>query len=190
MRFAVVYRAVCTALTVVSLSSCGGGLNCPIDPPSCCYDQLFGCGTFDLPFGCTCESYGINSAARASRALQTPMNDSINGAWRGVFVREQSSCAGLPETLRGGIGVSGSRRSVRVAVPGYGVLRGTRYSTGFKASGFFAPFSPLCRGKVQVTFDRNDTTSASVRAAMSYSCGRRSICSARYAGQLVLERGF
>lgn len=172
-------------MIILSLASCGGGLNCPIDPPACCSNVLFGCGTFDLPFGCECSQWGFGRSVPPQR-LSGPITRGadLSGSWRGPLNRTTSSCAGLPRTVRGAVAVTTTGQRVTVAIPGYGNLRGTTRATGFSASGALYPFTPLCRADVNTDFTRKNATTNTVRTSLVYTCGRTRVCSAQYVGEM------
>ena len=65
-------------VTAFALTGCeGGGGVCPWQRPSCCDNNLFGCGPFDLPQGCSCGDYlsrsfqGIPLSAKASSSRRS-----------------------------------------------------------------------------------------------------------------------
>jgi len=170
-------------LFIVVLSGCGGGFNCPFNPPQCCYNVLFGCGPFDIPFGCECSSYGLARVAPAKSAM-TFAGATVDNVWNGTLSRQSSSCPGLPKTLRGKVVVKTTGRRISITVPGYGVLRGQRRGRVYRATGSYAPFTPTCKGIANVTVNPNGRLRAGIGASMTYSCGAAPLCSARYNGAL------
>lgn len=176
-------RYLVAIATMCVLSGCGGGFNCPFNPPQCCYNVLFGCGPFDIPFGCECSSYGLARVAPA-KAPAMFAGAKVDNVWNGELTRRSSSCPGLPKKLRGKVVVKTTARRITVTVPGYGVLRGQRRGRDYRATGSYAPFTPTCKGKATVTVSPRGRSRAGVSAAMTYGCGERSLCSARYNGAL------
>ena len=168
------------------LAGCGGGFNCPFNPPQCCYNVLFGCGPFDIPFGCECSSYGLARVAPAT-APATFAGKKVSDVWSGALSRKRSSCPGIPATLRGRVVIKTTGRRIAVTVPGYGVLRGQRRGRVYRAKGAYAPFTPTCQGTATVTLAPQAGRRAGIDAVMSYGCGETNLCSARYRGSLAKE---
>ncbi|MFM1847809.1 MAG: hypothetical protein RL417_1283 [Pseudomonadota bacterium] len=168
------------------LSGCGGGFNCPFNPPQCCYNVLFGCGPFDIPFGCECSSYGLARLA-PKRSPATFAGKQVDNVWSGSISRQRSTCPGLPKTLKGRVVIKTSGRRITVTVPGYGVLRGQRRGRVYRARGSYAPFTPTCKGEAVVTLNPLAKSRSRVKSAMSYGCGETKLCSARYVGSLERE---
>lgn len=160
------------------VTGCGGGLNCPFDPPNCCYNQLFGCGPFELPFGCDCASYGLARTSPAALGAATP-----DGAVRaGDVARVSSSCPGAPKRVRGNLKIHAGRSAITVRVPGYGTLRGVRRGSVYVARGSYAPVTPTCRARVRATLEPTDRASMRISVRVGYGCGRVELCAARYVG--------
>ena len=175
-------------LISVLLSGCGGGLNCPADPPACCYNQLFGCGTFDLPFGCECSAYGLGSATLASSTKQpkilaaTPAY-SVSGRWGGKLLEESSSCAGTLPFVSGVAQVRERSGKVRVSISGYGTLRGSmRGRRGFSATGIYELALTGCEAHIALNLKASGVATGDVVANMELYCGSVPICEAQYRG--------
>jgi len=167
---------------------CGGGLNCPIDPPSCCYNQLFGCGTFDLPLGCECEDYGLAFARigfRASPAKQLSSTPSgrMSGIWSGMLEQTSSSCLGAPAEIGGVIKVRERGDKVTVSVPRYGKLRGTkRGRRALKVSKSIKDPLAICSAQVSATLKGSKPGVAAARANVEYGCISGISCTIDYSG--------
>jgi hypothetical protein len=169
----------------------GGGFNCPFNVPSCCYDSLFGCGTFDLPEGCSCSQYGFYSKENIS-ALQyfspapKTASKNLSGTWRGNLKKQSSTCRALPAKVDGIVRIYDNPTSVSVAVPGYGTLRGGKSNTrGFKANGKYSSYFLACRADVSTVFTKSSFSRGTLQANVEYVCGGRVSCTAQYKGTIT-----
>jgi len=187
MGYKYVLNALVTLFISLSLVGCNGGLNCPIDTPSCCDNVLFGCGVFDLPFGCSCDQYGrflsTNVAAlkSVSAAKSTP-SPGLNGNWSGILRRSSASCSGFLQEARGMLHVTtGKKRTVNVLIPGYGTLKGRRLTGGYRVSGTYSLPRSSCRANIVAKFKKTRNAAGNISARIFYSC-RAYTCSVKYAG--------
>lgn len=180
-------RRYLIVLALTILAGCGGGLNCPVDPPSCCYNQLFGCGTFDLPFGCECSAYGLGSATLAAskqhKILAATPAYSVSGRWAGKLLEESSSCAGTLPFVSGVAQVRERAGKVRVGISGYGTLRGSmRGRRGFSATGIYELALTSCEAHIALNLKASGVATGDVVANMELYCGSVPICEAQYRG--------
>jgi hypothetical protein len=174
------FKSLVLIVLLSQLAGCGGGLNCPFDPPECCYNQLFGCGPFDLPFGCECSAYGLARSGAVSAAKAR----SKEGGWLGELTRMASSCPGSPQRVKGYLEIKARRRAISVRVPGYGTLRGIRRGGRYHVKGSYAPVTPTCSAKVRALFESRSDLAASLTVRVGYGCGGVELCSARYTGTI------
>lgn len=168
-------------LLMLTVAGCGGGL-CPIDVPDCCRNVVFGCGPFELPFGCSCSDYGYPFTTQSKRVV-LPAAVAPETVWNGTLKQRNSSCPGLPDVLKGNLQIFTSSRGVQITVPGYGKLYGQRRSNRYVASGSYSPFT-ACIGKTRVKMAASKERKAHTSVAMSYHCNGRRVCSAQYDGEL------
>jgi hypothetical protein len=167
-------------ILLLFLSGCGGGLNCPIDPPNCCYNALFGCGPFDLQFGCECADYGLSvpeiSYSRVNEAA---------AIWFAKLTQEKSSCLAAPKKISGNLKITESKRSVRIEVPGYGVLHGKGSAKlGYKLSGQYKIPLSTCSAKITGAYKKNSSNRAMLNTVVSYTCLFAPTCQTSYRGML------
>ena len=184
---------------VIGIAGCdsgNGSLGCGGSTPSCCYDSLFGCGTFDLPFGCSCSFYGLyfKEGKALPKALASTTN--LNGTWSGMMKRTASSCPALLPEVVGTAQVRESHGKVTVRASTYGRLTGTAHGKGYVVSGKYLPSSSqsssqslsqsssMCSAQVRVSFTRRSSYAGIARATINYSCDSKPICSAIYNGAL------
>ena len=145
-------------LGAIGCTGGGGGGFCPFNIPSCCYDTLFGCGTFDLPAGCSCSDYGYMARVNtknlfpskpATRSLR--VKGDMTGTWSGILNQKSKSC--LMFTLKQVNGVASIRdqkRSVFVTIPGYGRLTGRKNGKVTSAMGSYNG-KLLCSSSIAVS---------------------------------------
>jgi len=173
---------ILATITIVTLGGCGG-LGCPLDVPDCCRNVVFGCGPFELPFGCSCSSYGYSATAGAKITAASVFP--TQNLWKGSLRQQSSSCLGLEKSIQGNLQLTTSSRRVKITVPGYGVLRGHRRNREYRAVGSYKLFgSCVGRARLKLTAAQQGESFASV--AVVYQCGGKSLCSAKYHGALKL----
>jgi len=172
------FKSLVLIVLLSQIAGCGGGLNCPFDPPECCYNQLFGCGPFDLPFGCECSAYGL---AR-SGAVAPAKARSKEGGSLGELTRMASTCPGSPQRVKGNLEIKARRRAISVRVPGYGTFRGIRRGGRYRVKGSHAPVTPTCPAQVRASIEPRTDSSAAFKVRVGYGCGAVELCSARYVG--------
>jgi hypothetical protein len=175
-------------ISLLSLGCAGGGGFCPINIPSCCYDTLFGCGTFDLPAGCSCSDYGYMSRVDAQKAFGSSnkrsftSNRGLSGTWSGIIQKENDSCGSFLKKVNGVVRIHQTPRKTSVYVPGFGSLKGARQSRGFRASGTYRPFMSSCKANVAVKFTTQKRGIAATQTTVSLACPGVNRCSATYTG--------
>lgn len=182
-------RSVCLGVLFSSLVSCGGGFNCPIDPPSCCYNVLFGCGLFDLPGGCSCDDYGLGfrtglvTRGAASNANAVP---GLAGTWRGTLARQSTTCSYALPKVSGGIKINSRGDSLRLSVPGFGDLFGSR---GKNVRANRAALQGMyrrgnCLADVRANLSTRRAGLSEARVKVTLACGRADVCRSLYSGVL------
>ena len=190
-----------TILSFTMIGCSGGGLSCPFNIPSCCYDALFGCGTFDLPSGCSCSDYGFLSRASARKEIVAQQNDpvlkrhlrslsvnqkatNLSGAWSGVFNKQSSTCAGIVKQVNGVVSVKDINNKVSITVPGFGTVSGRKISNRSNVSGSYrVPFTS-CKASVAVRMQQVGSGIVTASSSMTYSCGAAVQCQAVFSGTL------
>ena len=160
-----------------------GGLDCPLDPPSCCYNTLFGCGTFDLPDGCSCSQYSFLSARR-NKLLSTTVSPGVSGLWNVNLKRTSSMCPLLQRNFRTLVRTHERKGLVSVAVPGYGKLRGRMQGKGYTASDRSTFPLTRCSAEISTKFKSTGTGVGKATAQIKYSCPTGYKCSAQYEGSM------
>ena len=172
------------------LAGCNNGLDCPIDPPSCCYDALFGCELFDLPMGCSCSQYGFvtaNAKQSLTSAASTASQKSpgLSGSWSGVLSQNSSSCPGFLPKVSGLVKVRTQKNSVKITVPGYGTLKGkARTRNRLTASGKYTEPLSSCKAEVTVSIASARAGLGRVGSKVKLDCGRALQCSSQYVGMM------
>ncbi len=175
---------------VLLCAGCEGGIDCPIDPPACCENVVFGCGLFDLPQGCSCSQYGLAytklppaplTAAVAPRSV----SPGLSGNWSGILQRGATTCSTLPAALRGSVRVAERKGIVNVTIAGYGQLRGKTTTAGYSVTGRYSvPFSS-CSAKLATKFTTLRRGTGKAQVQIDYSCSKsKYACSAQYRGTL------
>ena len=170
----------------VFIIGCDNGVNCPIDPPSCCYNALFGCGTFDLPQGCSCSQYGLfRSYPAANYPRRSAISGSLSGAWQGQLDLVTSTCQGAPPLISGALNISERSGRITVTVPFYGTLRGARTRSGFRVTGEYAPLLSSCKISVRASYASRSKRSGRLVTAVENRCPfTATACSVAYQGTL------
>jgi hypothetical protein len=176
------------AFSLFSLGCSGGGGFCPNNIPSCCYDTLFGCGTFDLPAGCSCSDYGymsrvdVEKAFGSSKQRNVRSSSGLTGTWSGILKKNTDSCGSLLKQINGVVRIHQTPRKTSVYVPGFGSLKGSRRARGFRASGSYRPFLSSCKANVTVNFISQKRGIASTQSTVAIACPGTYSCSATYKG--------
>ena len=172
-------------LIAVSLiaGACTGGIDCPINPPECCYNVLTGCQLFDMPQGCSCSDYGL-SYHRVGLALGSSRG-ALSGQWSGILQRKTASCTWMKSRIMGSIAISDQNGRISARIPGYGTIRGRSNSRGCTAAGSYRPLL-FCAANVRTNFVSTGSGVGRLDAAVDYSCGGKTRCTAAYSG--VMQR--
>jgi hypothetical protein len=184
-------RLIVLAIVVSFLTSCGGGLNCPFNRPSCCDNALFGCGPFDLPEGCSCGDFfggSLRSRFTVKQGRFVPMSvESAGGKWRVSMQRRSSTCAGLRSSLVSNVKISQTSNRIVLQAPGVATLRGTRSGNTVTASGQYTPMLILgCNAQITSEMKLTSATTADVTGSVNMNCRRAAnSCNARFSGKAV-----
>lgn len=170
-------------ICLVLLVGCDGGVDCPLDPPACCYNSLFGCGTFDLPQGCSCSRYGLSRSLPRRASLSRTKVVSLGGVWRGTLTKASSSCRNVLSQVRGSYRVTERSGRVVVTIPGMGTLSGRRTPGGFVATGRYQPIFLLCPMTINATYGAKTQSFGGISVAISRRCSERATsCEMLYRG--------
>ena len=163
--------------TVLFATGCDGGFNCPLDRPACCDNVLFGCGTFDLPDGCTCANFLYSPITRGYSAARASTTSTLSGTYRVELNRSSSSCAGLLPRVTGSVGVRENKGAVTVTIPGYGVLKGKVVNRIIRAAGSYRALFFNCTVGVRTAFSAT-RPKGTATADLTISCGSKEPCTA------------
>jgi hypothetical protein len=180
-------------LLIFTLTGCNSnGLNCPIDPPDCCENVLFGCGTFDIPDGCSCSDYPFLSSKLHSlkeQKVRVASSATLAGMWRVALTKSSSSCSLAPQTAISTVRVRDAKGRFSIVVPGYGTLSGKSRKGSGEASGTYRIFGPKCTARVSA---RLATTGAKLNLegtsvmTVNVNCPIQKLqCTAKYAGRVT-----
>lgn len=177
-------------IVAATVSGCSGGFTCPFNRPACCDNVLFGCGTFELPGGCSCSDYFLNANfARQYRMVSyrqfpkraAPMS---SGTWRIVATKDDpSSCPLLLQRLSRKVRIRESARQALLNVPGILTLEGKRVGNKLGLSGERSISSLGCRAKMGATVTLRRALIADVRISINAKCRNPTLsCNATYQG--------
>jgi hypothetical protein len=180
-------RLALISLITILASGCDGGGSCPFQRPSCCDNQLFGCGPFDMPQGCSCDDYLSRSfqgaALRSSAERKAPPSDSTEGTWRVSLRKVTPGCPQLSRQSQRTIIARERRRRVELKLLGYANLRGSRAARLVRARGQYRTLFPRCVADAQVKMSLIDPRSARVSAEIQVSCAQSALsCAATFEG--------
>lgn len=183
------YRKIVLGAAILLSAGCSG-LDCPLDPPNCCYDALFGCELFDLPMGCSCSDYGLGFASSAvlrspQKKLASTPTARVSGDWTGSLTQLHSTCPNAPRRLSGILRVRERNGSVTVAVPGYGRLIGRSGGRrNFTAKGRYKVPLSSCSADVSTRFTSRRAALGNLSAEVTLTCGSLLSCGAAYSGTI------
>jgi hypothetical protein len=187
MRKSFISAAVGSLLLV---SGCnGGGGSCPWERPSCCDNNLFGCGPFDLPQGCSCGDYFSRSfQGFPIRSKAVPVRQSLastEGTWRVSLTKNGSGCSYLKRQTTATVLIRERNQQVSMKLLGFATLRGNRVGRNVRARGQVkVPFSQ-CAADVTSAISLASAISGSVRGTVAVSCATQNLsCTASYSGNI------
>lgn len=168
-------------------SGCDGGGSCPFQRPSCCDNQLFGCGPFDIPQGCSCDDYLSRSfqgaPLRGSAGRKALASFSTEGTWRVSLRKATSGCPQLSTQSQRTIIARERGRRVELKILGYANLRGSRVARLVRARGEYRTLFPRCVADAQVKMSLIDPRSARVSAELQITCAQSALsCAATFEG--------
>jgi hypothetical protein len=191
------FLAACLIVLSGLLWGCSTGINCPFDPPACCDNVLTGCGTFDLPSGCSCSDYFLYSY-QASSLPQTPVESvmlarqskvrsrriSAVGTWRATARKtDPSACPRFPTNVAGALVIREAGARVTMKLAGYGALKGLRARNTVRAKGAYKVPALGCVAFVQSQLALTNQTSSAYSVALDWRCENRAhSCSVKYQG--------
>ena len=175
---------------VLALAGCeGGGGSCSWERPSCCDNNLFGCGPFDLPQGCSCGDYfsrsfqGFPIRPNPKPARQT--RATAEGTWRVSLTKNGDGCAYLKRQATATVLIRDRNQQVSMKLLGFATLRGNRVGRNVRARGKVkVPFSQ-CAADVTSAISLASATSGSVTGTIAVSCATQNLsCSVSYSGNI------
>lgn len=185
-------KIVTSALLVMAVNGCDNGFNCPMDPPSCCFNLVFGCGLFDLPSGCSCSDFFSVPVAPAKLASEKSMvsmentniskSPGISGRWDGDLGRVKNSCSATLLQISGKISVKKEGNSATIEVPNYGVLKGQAKGALTTARGSYGQSG--CRADVGASIRNQRAGRAQSIVNAKISCSSGLSCRAQFRGDL------
>lgn len=187
MRKIVFGTVVCLTL---ALAGCeGGGGNCPWNRPSCCDNNLFGCGPFDLPQGCSCGDYfsrsfrGSPLQVKAAPVRQT--TSTAEGTWRASLTKNGGGCSYLKRQTTATVLIRERNQQITMKLLGFATLRGNRVGRNVRTRGQIrVPFSQ-CSADVKSEMNLSSGTSATVSGTVDVACRSQNLsCTATYSGAL------
>ena len=178
------------ALIALALVGCeGGGANCPWQRPSCCDNNLFGCGPFDLPQGCSCGEY-FSRSFRGSplQAKTAPVRQTMGtteGTWRASLTKNGSGCSYLKRQTTATVLIRERNQQVTMKLLGFATLRGNRVGRNVRTRGQMrVPFSQ-CSANVKSEINLSSGTAATVSGKVDVTCRSQNLsCTATYSGAL------
>lgn len=178
------------AFIAASVVGCDNGFNCPMDPPSCCFNLVFGCGLFDLPAGCSCSDF--SSVLVAPARLASPKNlrtsdntkisksPGISGHWDGDLGRVENSCSVSLSQISGKITVKKVGDKATISVPNYGALQGRNRGALTTARGVYRQSG--CQANVGASIRNWRAGRARAIVNTQISCKSGLSCSAKFVG--------
>ena len=178
------------ALIALALVGCeGGGANCPWQRPSCCDNNLFGCGPFDLPQGCSCGDYfsrsfrGSPIQSKASPNRQTLTT--TEGTWRVSLTKSGEGCSYLKKQTTATVLIRERNQQVTMKLLGFANLRGSRSGRNVRTRGSMrVPFS-RCSADVTSAIALSSATAGTVTGTVNVSCASQKLsCSSSYSGNI------
>lgn len=181
-----------SALLAVAVIGCNNGFNCPMDPPSCCYNIVFGCGLFDLPTGCSCSDFisvpvapatlGNSKSRLATEMLNLSKSPGIPGRWDGDLGRVKNSCSVSFAQVSGNIVVKREGTRAIIEVPNYGVLKGRTKGALTTARGSYRQGG--CQADIGASVRNLRAGKASSVVSANISCKGGISCQAQFRGDL------
>lgn len=174
----------------VSLVGCdGGGGNCPWERPSCCDNNLFGCGPFDLPQGCSCGDYFSRSfqgfSIQSKTAPVRATSQSMEGTWRMALTKTGGGCSYLKSQSTATALIRERNQQVSIKMLGFVTLRGSRSGRFVRPRGQMRIPFPRCTADVSSNINQTSATTATVSGSVAVTCQNKSLsCSASYSGNL------
>lgn len=189
----VVRNSLLLLLTIL-ITSCDeptGSGNIFDDPPDCYYDSLFGCGTFDIPFGSSYRSAPVLPrvfSARRKTALTASSFPDYSGNWSGTLNRQSSSCNfETPAKVTGQFSVQQIKNRVTVTSPlsKYRALRlrGTASKSGLQASTFGA--LSFCSYSARASLASNGSRNGTLSISGKIRCPFQRSCDVSYNGNVT-----
>lgn len=180
---------VFTASLIVAILAvgCDGGVDCPLERPSCCDNQLFGCGPFDIPQGCSCDDYFARSfhgaVKRESAHAARLRRYTAQGTWRVSLQKTSTGCAHLPAQTRRTLIARDRYGRVEFKLFGYTKLRGIRTNRDVRVRGEYRTPFPRCTADIQVHMKIVDAVSATATSTLQVRCSQEALsCDATYSG--------
>ena len=183
-------RTLPILVALLFASGCtGGGGNCPWERPSCCDNNLFGCGPFDIPQGCSCGDYFSRSfQGFPLQQKAVPRRSTLNtmeGTWRVSLQKNGSGCSYLSKQSTATLLVRERSQQVSVKLLGFVTLRGSRTGKNVKPRGQIKMPYPRCTADVTTDITLSSATTGTLTGTIAVTCQNQSLsCAASYNGSL------
>lgn len=182
------FLKVSLIIPMLGFLGCNGILDCPIDPPSCCYNIFFGCDIFEIPEGCTCSQYGLglSSSSLQTKVLsvrpnsQTKKSPGFIGNWSGKLKRVSTNCTNTLRTVDGEVRIRKDKQGFRIDIPGYGKLFAEDNHRRIRAKGVYNVAS--CQAEILASLQSIRAGVAKTDVSFRYLCRKDFQCSAKYNG--------
>lgn len=193
------FLAACLIVLSGLLWGCASGFNCPFDRPSCCDNVVFGCGTFDLPSGCSCSDYflrSFNGAMLPQTPAQSVMMSARSrvraqriaaaGTWRATAQKtDPAACPLFPNNVTGTLLLRETGSRVSMKLLGYGTMRGLRARNTVRAKGAYKVSALGCIAFVQSELSLTNPSSSPYTVTLNWRCqNEANSCSATYQGSI------
>jgi hypothetical protein len=193
------FLAACLIVLSGLLWGCASGFNCPFDRPSCCDNVVFGCGTFDLPSGCSCSDYFLRSF-NGTTLPQTPAQSvmisarsrvraqrvAAAGTWRATAQKTDfAACPLFPNNVTATLLLRETGSRVSMKLLGYGTMRGLRARNTVRAKGAYKVSALGCVAFVQSQLSLTNPSGSAYTVTLNWSCqSKANSCSATYQGSI------
>lgn len=167
----------------------GSGGNCPWNRPACCDNNLFGCGPFDIPQGCSCGDYFSRSfQGFPIQQKAIPPRSTLNtmeGTWRVALQKSGGGCSYLNKQSTATLLVRERNQQVSLKMLGFVTLRGNRIGRTVKPRGQLKVPYPRCTADVTTDINLSSASTGTLTGNVVVSCQNQSLsCSASYRGSL------
>lgn len=182
------FRVFAAFVVIAGLAAgCDGGVDCPLERPSCCDNQLFGCGPFDLRQGCSCDDYLARSfqgvVIHGARGMPRSRRYTAQGTWRVSMQKTTAGCVHLPAQIQKTLLARDKNGRVEFKLLGYTTLRGVRLRREVRVRGEYRILLPRCMAETQVRMSLSDYRSATATSVLRIRCSQEALsCDVTYSG--------